>query len=134
MTHMKYVLDDIDKQILQILTTNSNISYQDLQRAVLLSPSQARIRVKRLQENGIIQAFTILIDTSKIEGFQEDMSVYHSPCRESQTCIFETWRHDHKTCRVLSNLSNYVPLYEDGKCPFYKKDKDDTGRVIIEED
>lgn len=53
------MLDDIDRRLLDILSTNARISLKDLaQEAGLSSPSTAD-RLRRLEDRGVITGFTV---------------------------------------------------------------------------
>ncbi|MFI4957069.1 MAG: Lrp/AsnC family transcriptional regulator [Gammaproteobacteria bacterium] len=59
-------MDRIDRQILEILQTDGNISNQDLADKVGLSPSPCLRRVKQLEEDGYIKNYVALINPEKI--------------------------------------------------------------------
>jgi len=65
---MKNKIDIIDLEIIKHLSSNAKISYTDLASKILVSPSTVHVRVKRLEDLGIIKNFTIRIDYSKL-GF-----------------------------------------------------------------
>jgi len=65
--HMK--LDRIDKNIIHHLQSNGRIQNNDLAREIGLSPSSCLRRVKLLEDAGIIQSYTTVVDQQKI-GFQ----------------------------------------------------------------
>ena len=56
------MLDEVDRQIVEILARNSRISLKELAAEVGLSSPSASERLKRLEERGVIRAFTIDID------------------------------------------------------------------------
>ncbi|MCD6341402.1 MAG: Lrp/AsnC family transcriptional regulator, partial [Thaumarchaeota archaeon] len=60
----RYVLDDIDVKILELLRKDGRMSFIDIGKKVGLSEGAVRRRVKLLQERGIIKKFTIEIDRS----------------------------------------------------------------------
>jgi Lrp/AsnC family leucine-responsive transcriptional regulator len=62
---MHYTLDDIDIGILQLLQQNGRISHKDLGDKINKSQSTAHERVKRLQDEGYIKGYTVLIDLQK---------------------------------------------------------------------
>lgn len=62
-------LDDVDLQILQVLQTNSRISFSELGRSVSLSATAARNRINALINRGIITKLGAVLDWSKI-GWQ----------------------------------------------------------------
>ena len=62
-------LDRIDKSIIRALQQNGRIQNNDLAKEVGLSPSSCLRRVKLLEEAGVIQNYTTVVDPQKI-GFQ----------------------------------------------------------------
>ena len=61
-------LDRIDKNIILHLQQNGRIQNNDLVKQVGLSPSSCLRRVKLLEEAGVIQSYTTLVDPQKV-GF-----------------------------------------------------------------
>jgi Lrp/AsnC family leucine-responsive transcriptional regulator len=61
-------LDNIDFQILQILTENSRIQWKDLGEQVHMTGQAVGNRIKKLEENGVIKAYSLIIDEMKL-GF-----------------------------------------------------------------
>ncbi len=55
-------LDPLDQRIVQVLLENGRISMKDLAGEVGLSAPSATERVRRLEERGVIRAFTVDID------------------------------------------------------------------------
>jgi Lrp/AsnC family leucine-responsive transcriptional regulator len=55
-------LDEIDRDILSILTTEGRISYRDLSERVRLSANAVADRVRRLERAGVISGFHAEID------------------------------------------------------------------------
>ena len=56
------MLDEMDKQIIVLLAQNSRISLKELAAKVNLSSPSASERLRRLEERGVIRAFTIEMD------------------------------------------------------------------------
>jgi Lrp/AsnC family leucine-responsive transcriptional regulator len=56
------MLDDIDREIVEILLRDSRASLKELAQAVGLSSPSVSERLRRLEERGVIRAFTIDID------------------------------------------------------------------------
>lgn len=54
--------DEMDRQIVGILAGNARISLKELAAQVNLSSPSASERLKRLEERGVIRAFTIEVD------------------------------------------------------------------------
>ena len=63
------MVDDTDQQILRILLTDSRISLKDLAQQVGLSSPSVAERLRRLDERGVIRAFTIEINPQAL-GYQ----------------------------------------------------------------
>ena len=59
-------LDNIDFQILQILSENSRIQWKDLGQQIHMTGQAVGNRIKKLEENGVIKAYTVLIDEMKL--------------------------------------------------------------------
>lgn len=62
------ILDEIDHKILELLRYNSRISYTDIGKIIGLSRVAVHSRVTALVESGVIEQFTISINSEKI-GF-----------------------------------------------------------------
>jgi Lrp/AsnC family transcriptional regulator, leucine-responsive regulatory protein len=59
-------LDDIDKKILQLLTENGRMSYVDIGKELNLSRVAIRERVNQLMDNGVIEKFSVVINSEKV--------------------------------------------------------------------
>ena len=59
-------LDRIDKSIIRELQNNGRIQNNDLAKEIGLSPSSCLRRVKLLEEAGVIQNYTTVVDPQKI--------------------------------------------------------------------
>ena len=58
-------LDDVDRQILELLKRNSRVKYTELARIVGVTEGAVRRRVSRLVKNGVIKRFTVEIGVTK---------------------------------------------------------------------
>ena len=52
---MKFKLDDVDHKILDLLIDNSRIPFTDIAKKLLISAGTVQVRVKKMEEFGIIQ-------------------------------------------------------------------------------
>ena len=59
------MLDELDKNILQVLQKDARISNTELARRVSLSPPATHARVRRLEKDGLIQSYATIIDRQK---------------------------------------------------------------------
>jgi Lrp/AsnC family transcriptional regulator, leucine-responsive regulatory protein len=72
---VRYELDAVDRQLLELLTENCRRTYGELAGQVNLSPSAVKRRVDRLERSGVIIGYTVVVDHAKagrpIEAFTE---------------------------------------------------------------
>ena len=61
-------LDEADRRIVLLLTENARMSYSDIGKQVGLSRVAVKSRIKALEERGIIEGYTTIIDPQKISG------------------------------------------------------------------
>ena len=61
-------LDELDQQIVTLLIKNARMSYSDIGEAVGLSRVAVRSRVHALEQKGIIEEYTTIINPQKISG------------------------------------------------------------------
>lgn len=61
-----YMIDVIDRHILEILQQNSQLSNQELADRVALSPSPCSRRVKQLEQSGFIKKYVALLSPEKM--------------------------------------------------------------------
>ena len=62
MVDERYILDEIDHKIIEILRRDGRKPFIEIGRSIGLSEGAVRRRVKLLQERGIIKRFTIEVD------------------------------------------------------------------------
>ncbi|TIW43691.1 MAG: winged helix-turn-helix transcriptional regulator, partial [Mesorhizobium sp.] len=56
------MLDDLDRRLLEILIKDSRTSLKELAQQVGLSSPSVAERLRRLEDRGVIRAFTVEID------------------------------------------------------------------------
>ncbi|MEH7393256.1 Lrp/AsnC family transcriptional regulator [Bacillus sp. JJ1503] len=59
-------MDNIDKNILQLLTNNGRVSYVEIGKQLGLSRVAVRERVNKLVEDKVIEQFTVVINSEKV--------------------------------------------------------------------
>ena len=72
------MLDELDRKLLEILVKDSRTSLKDLASQVGLSSPSVSERLRRLEERGVIRAFTIEIDPQAL-GFSLEAIVRIRP-------------------------------------------------------
>ena len=65
---MKQLIDENDKNILEVLKENSNLSTHKISRKTLIPVTTINNRIKKLRNLGIIKKYTVEIDRKKL-GF-----------------------------------------------------------------
>ncbi len=66
----KIEIENIDRKILSLIAENSRMPLAEIARTLSISSTMAAYRLKNLVKNGMIQAFRIDIDVSKL-GYQQ---------------------------------------------------------------
>ncbi len=62
----KFRLDEIDHQILDMLIENTRVPFTDIAKKLLISAGTVHVRVKKMEEAGIIQGSTLSLDYEKL--------------------------------------------------------------------
>ena len=62
----KIKLDDIDHQILDILIDNTRIPFTDISKRLLISAGTVHVRVKKIEDAGIIKGSSLNLDYEKL--------------------------------------------------------------------
>lgn len=59
-------LDEKDLAILKLLQSNAKATVRDIASAVHLSPTPVHERIKRMEENGVIQQYSMIVNPAKV--------------------------------------------------------------------
>ena len=62
----KFKLDDIDHQILDMLIDNTRIPFTDIAKKLLISAGTVHVRVKKMEEAGLIKGSSLILDYKKL--------------------------------------------------------------------
>ena len=62
----KIKLDEIDHQILDMLIDNTRIPFTDIAKKLLISAGTVHVRVKKMEEAGIIRGSSLMLDYKKL--------------------------------------------------------------------
>ena len=74
-------LDELDQKIVKLLIQNARMSYSDIGEKIGISRVAVRSRIQGLEQSGIIEEYTTVINPQKISG--------------AISCYFETKRYDY---------------------------------------
>jgi len=122
-------LDAIDYNILRALQRNGRITNANLAELVHLSPAACHKRVKRLDDEGVIQSYTALIDR-RIVGFAQSAFVQITlisqgseaieafeqsvvKCPQIIECHLMTGGYDYLLHVIIQNAEHYEQLHRD---------------------
>lgn len=59
-------LDNIDFQILLLLSENSRVQWKDLGKQIHMTGQAVGNRIKKLEESGVIKAYSLIVDEMKL--------------------------------------------------------------------
>ena len=62
----KFKLDEIDHQILDMLIDNTRIPFTDIAKKLLISAGTVHVRVKKMEDAGIIKGSSLTLDYHKL--------------------------------------------------------------------
>ncbi len=62
----KYKLDDVDQKILDMLIENTRIPFTDIAKKLDISAGTVHVRVKKMEEAGIIKGSSLTLDYKKL--------------------------------------------------------------------
>src|SRR5210317_1279981 len=62
----KFKLDEIDHQILDMLIDNTRIPFTDIAKKLVISAGTVHVRVKKMEEAGIIRGSSLTLDYQKL--------------------------------------------------------------------
>jgi Lrp/AsnC family transcriptional regulator for asnA, asnC and gidA len=59
-------IDQLDKQILSILMRNAKKAYTDIAKQLYVSGGTIHVRMKKLEDAGIVKGYNLVVDHSKL--------------------------------------------------------------------
>ncbi|MFL1895549.1 Lrp/AsnC family transcriptional regulator [Aquimarina sp. 2-A2] len=62
----KFKLDEVDHQILDMLIENTRTPFTDIAKKLLISAGTVHVRVKKMEEAGIIEGSSLTLDYTKL--------------------------------------------------------------------
>lgn len=116
------MIDHTDQQILKCLLRDSRMQWQEIGKIVHLTGQAVATRIRRMQDDGIIEAFTITLNYEKLcKPISAFITVFmnssnHGPFRifiANHTAILEAHRISGEGCYLLKvNLADQKELSE----------------------
>ena len=86
-------LDELDQKILTLLIHNARMSYSDIGEQVGISRVAVKMRIRSLEERGVIEEYTTVINPQKISG--------------AVSCYFEIELHPDSLQKVVEQLNSH---------------------------
>lgn len=125
----KFVLDEIDHQILDILIENARTPFTDIAKQLVVSAGTIHVRVKKMEDEGIIKGSTLTLDYEKMGySFIAHVGIYLDKTSKTKQVIND-----------LKKISNITIAYiTAGKynifCKIRAKDTTHAKEIIFEID
>ncbi|RPD97980.1 winged helix-turn-helix transcriptional regulator [Aureibaculum marinum] len=86
----KFKLDEIDHQILDVLIENARTPFTDIAKKLLVSAGTIHVRVKKMEEEGVIKGSTLTVDYDKMNyAFIAYIGLYIEKSSYTQSVIEE---------------------------------------------
>ncbi|MFT4642196.1 MAG: Lrp/AsnC family transcriptional regulator for asnA, asnC and gidA [Candidatus Azotimanducaceae bacterium] len=125
----KFILDEIDHQILDILIDNARTPFTDIAKKLIVSAGTIHVRVKKMEEEGIIMGSTLTLDYEKMNySFIAHVGIYLEKTSKTMNVIEEL--------RKISNIT--VAYITAGKynifCKIRAKDTNHAKEIIFQID
>ena len=125
----KFTLDEIDHQILDILIDNARTPFTDIAKKLVVSAGTIHVRVKKMEEEGIIKGSTLTIDYEKMNySFIAHIGVFLEKTSRTKEVIEEL--------RKIANIT--VAYITAGKynifCKIRAKDTNHAKEIIFKID
>lgn len=84
----KFVLDEIDHQILDILIENARTPFTDIAKKLVVSAGTIHVRVKKMEDEGIIKGSTLTLDYEKMGySFISHIGIYLAQTSKTKSVV-----------------------------------------------
>jgi len=100
-----------NKDIIKILQENSRTPYLEIAKALGVSETAIRKRVKKLEEKGIIRKYTIEVDPKKL-GFEVNALIGIDTKPENYLAVLETLKTMKQVISLYSASGDHMILIE----------------------
>ena len=89
----KFKLDEIDHQILDMLIENARTPFTDIAKKLLVSAGTIHVRVKKMEDEGVIKGSTLTVDYDKMKySFIAYIGLYIENSSYTQKVIDELYK------------------------------------------
>jgi len=124
-----YQIDDVDKQILKYLIENTRMPFTEIAKLMNVSAGTIHVRLKKLEEAGIIKGSSLTIDYQKLNySFVAYIGILLTKTNKTQFVLDKLMTIPHVTvAHVVSGKYNIF-------CKIRAIDTEDAKRVIFKID
>lgn len=119
-------IDELDRRILEILENNGRLSFVEIARRVGTSEATVRKRIRRLEELGVIERYTIDVDHQKL-GYDLVALVGIDAIPESIENVVKTLSEEKCVKKLYLTTGDHAIIAE-----IWAEDIDQFGRIIID--
>ena len=125
----KFVLDEIDHQILDILIENARTPFTDIAKKLVVSAGTIHVRVKKMEDEGIIKGSTLTLNYEKMGySFISHIGIYLNQTSKTKQVV--------KDLKLIPNVT--IAYITAGKynifCKIRAKDTTHAKEIIFEID
>ncbi|MBT8317857.1 MAG: winged helix-turn-helix transcriptional regulator [Lutibacter sp.] len=125
----KFMLDEIDHQILDILIENARTPFTDIAKKLVVSAGTIHVRVKKMEDEGIIKGSTLTLDYEKMGySFISHVGIYLDKTSKTKQVV--------KDLKTIPNVT--IAYITAGKynifCKIRAKDTTHAKEIIFEID
>ncbi len=126
---MKYQLDEIDKKILDFLVENTRMPFTEIAKQMDVSAGTIHVRVKKMEDAGIILGSSLNIDYSKL-GYQFTAFIGILLTKSNRTQEVLKQLSDIPNIVEISVISGQYNIF----CKMKAKNTDDAKQIIYQID
>jgi Lrp/AsnC family transcriptional regulator, leucine-responsive regulatory protein len=98
-------LDDVDRQLLELLRRNARLSVSELARAVNLSPAPVSRRIAKMEREGVIRGYVAVVDDQAAGDLVAFTEIRLTG--ETETGVLE------RTLREMTEVQNFFTVAGD---------------------
>lgn len=125
----EYQIDEVDKQILHFLIENTRTPFTEIAKKMNVSAGTIHVRVKKMEEAGIIRGTTLIVDYSRM-GYDFIAYVGILLTKSNKTSIVMEKLRKIPNVTVASVISGKYNIF----CKIRAKDTSDAKEVIYKID
>lgn len=103
------LLDDIDFQIIRLLTENSRIQWKEIGKLIHMTGQAVGNRIKKLEDGGVIKAYSIILDEMKLGlSYTAFVTVFMKTTNHSSLASFINERKEVSEAHRISGEGCYL--------------------------